>query len=51
MQASLAILRWTPMMAVPQQATFARSGRTAQWQRLVPESWKEPPCAGRKRQL
>jgi hypothetical protein len=28
-----------------------RSGRTAQWQLLVPESWKEPPCAGRKRQL
>jgi hypothetical protein len=27
------------------------SGRTAQWQLLVPESWKEPPGAGRKRQL
>ncbi len=26
-------------------------GSTAQWQLLVPESWEEPPCAGRKRQL
>jgi hypothetical protein len=36
---------------VPQQATLPRSGRTAQWQLLVPESWNEPPCAGTKRQL
>ena len=37
---------------VPQQATFAPSlERTPQWQLPVPESWMEPPCAGRKRQV
>src|SRR5512132_3406676 len=25
--------------------------RTAQWQLPAPESWNEPPCAGRKRQV
>jgi esterase/lipase len=37
---------------VPQQAMFAPCRRrTAQWQLPVPESWKEPPCAARKRQV
>ena len=38
-------------LAVAGPVAFASSGRTAQWQRPVPESWKEPPWAGRKRQL
>ena len=45
-------LGWLSREVVPQQATFASSLAGApQWQLPVPESWKELPGAGRKRQV